>query len=188
VSATREAVGETREGRAAPSRSWPGVLAWALYALVLGLFASYPLLDRLLRDAGRPDLALLTPFVVAPTLAALTAATVGVVLAGRRPRHPVGWLLLALGLSMAVGGTIAGYLPYTVIVHPGGLPAANILARVYAPLTDAALAALGFVLLLTPTGSAPSPAGAGGASPPRPPWPCWRWRPPSLRGRWTPAS
>jgi hypothetical protein len=52
---------------------------------------------------------------------------------------------------------IAGYLPYTVLVRPGSLPAASLLARAYAPLTDLALAALGFVLLLTPTGSAPSP-------------------------------
>jgi hypothetical protein len=132
------------------------VLAWALYALVLLLFATYPWLDRLVRDAGRPDLALLAPFVVAPSLAALTASTVGAVLASRRPRHPVGWLLLALGLSMAVGGLAAGYLPYTLIVRPGALPAADLLARIYSPSADAALAALGFVLLLTPTGSAPS--------------------------------
>jgi hypothetical protein len=132
------------------------VLAWALYALVLLLFATYPWLDRLARDAGRPDLALLAPFVVAPSLAALTASTVGAVLASRRPRHPVGWLLLALGLSMAVGGMAAGYLPYTLIVRPGALPAADLLARIYSPSADVALAALGFVLLLTPTGSAPS--------------------------------
>src|SRR5215207_7935854 len=138
-------------------RAWPAVLAWSLYALVLLLFATYPVLDRLARDAGRPDLALLAPFVVAPSLAALTASTVGAVLASRRPRHPVGWLLLTLGLSMAVGGVIAGYLPYTVIVRPGALGGAALLARIYAPLTDLALAALGFVLLLTPTGSAPSP-------------------------------
>jgi hypothetical protein len=132
------------------------VLAWALYALVLLLFATYPWLDRLVRDAGRPDLALLAPFVVAPSLAALTASSVGAVLASRRPRHPVGWLLLALGLSMALGGLAAGYLPYTLIVRPGALPAADLLARIYSPSADAALAALGFVLLLTPTGSAPS--------------------------------
>jgi hypothetical protein len=138
-------------------RAWPAVLAWSLYALVLLLFATYPVLDRLARDAGRPDLALLAPFVVAPSLAALTASTVGAVLASRRPRHPVGWLLLTLGLSMAVGGVIAGYLPYTVIVRPGGLGGAALLARIYAPLTNLALAALGLVLLLTPTGSAPSP-------------------------------
>jgi hypothetical protein len=138
-------------------RSWPAVLAWVLYALVLALFATYPWLDRLVRDAGRPDLALLAPFVVAPSLAALTASTVGVVLASRRPRHPVGWLLLALGLSMAIGGMAAGYLTYALIVRPGALPAAGLLARVYSPSADTALAALGFVLLLTPTGSAPSP-------------------------------
>jgi hypothetical protein len=163
-------------------------LARALFALVLLLFATYPLLDRVMRDAGRPDLALFAPFVVAPTLAALTASTVGWVLASRRPRHPVGWLLLTLGLSMAIGGAIAGYLPYTTIVRPDALPAAGLLARIYAPVTDLALASLGLVLLLTPTGSAPRPAGAGGPSPPQPPWPRWRWRPPSRRGRWTPGS
>jgi hypothetical protein len=157
VPATGRAVEQVQGGRAGRSRSWPVALAWGLYGLVLALFATFPVLDRLLRDAGRPDLALLAPFVIPPSLAALTASTVGVVLASRRPRHPVGWLLLGLGLAMAAGGTIAGYLPYTVVVRPGSLPAANLLARVYAPMTDLALAALGFVLLLTPTGSAPSP-------------------------------
>jgi hypothetical protein len=135
----------------------PAILALALYLVALALFATFPVLDRLMRDAGRPDLALLAPFVIAPTLAAFTASTVGVVLARRRPRHPVGWLLLTVGLGMALSGVLAGYLPYTVIVRPGALPAAGLLARVYAPATDLAVAALGFVLLLTPTGSAPSP-------------------------------
>jgi hypothetical protein len=58
---------------------------------------------------------------------------------------------------MAIGGAIAGYLPYTTIVRPDALPAAGLLARIYAPVTDLALASLGLVLLLTPTGSAPSP-------------------------------
>jgi hypothetical protein len=150
-------VATDRADRAARPGSWPAALAWALFALVLLLFATYPLLDRMVRDAGRPDLALFAPFVVAPTLAALTASTVGWVLASRRPRHPVGWLLLTLGLSMAIGGAIAGYLPYTTIVRPDALPAAGLLARIYAPVTDLALASLGLVLLLTPPRSAPSP-------------------------------
>jgi hypothetical protein len=143
----------TSEHRGGPA----GLLAWVLYGLVLALFATFPVFDRMARDAGRPDLGLIQPFVVPPSLASLTASTVGAVLASRRPRHPVGWLLLGLGLAMAGGGVAAGYLPYTEIIRPGSLPAANLLARVYAPMTDLALAALGFVLLLTPTGSAPSP-------------------------------
>jgi hypothetical protein len=155
VPATKRAVEEGQAGAARPR--WPAALAWALYGLVLALFATFPVLDRMLRDAGRPDLALLVPFVIPPSVAALTAGTVGAVLASRRPRHPVGWLLLGVGLAMAAGGTMAGYLPYTVVVRPGSLPAAAFLARIYAPITDLALAALGFVLLLTPTGSAPTP-------------------------------
>ena len=62
----------------------------------MALLASFPWLDRLLRDAGRPDLALLAPFSAAPTLAAVLASTVGLVLALRRPAQPVGWLPLAM--------------------------------------------------------------------------------------------
>jgi hypothetical protein len=133
------------------------VLAWALLVVELLLVATFPWLDRLIRDAGRPDLALLAPFSVPPTLAALLAATVGAVLASRRPRHPVGWLLLTLALVMATSGMAAGYVPYALVVRPGALPAAGLVARLYTPLVDLAIAVLGFVLLLTPTGSPPSP-------------------------------
>jgi hypothetical protein len=146
----------TSTARRPSPRSWPARLAWALWALALVILAGFPWLDRLLRDAGRPDLALLSTFSVAPTLAAVTASTVGVVLASRRPRHPVGWLLLALGLCLCTSGAAAGYVAYGLVVRPGSLPAAAHLARLYPAVTDAALAALGFVLLLTPTGLPPS--------------------------------
>jgi hypothetical protein len=90
-------------------------------------------------------------------VAALTAGVVGAVLASRRPRHPVGWLLLAMGLDMAVSGAAVGYIPYGLIVRPGALPAANVVARIYPVTIAAVLAVVGFVLLLTPTGSPPSP-------------------------------
>ncbi len=61
-------------------------------------------LDHLLRQAGRPDLLELTPTAIPPVLAGVSAATVGAVLASRRPRHPVGWLLLALSLSLNASG------------------------------------------------------------------------------------
>jgi hypothetical protein len=103
---------------AARPRSWPAMLAWALLALELLLFATYPWVDHLLRQAGRPDLKVLAPFAIPPTVAALTAGVVGAVLASRRPRHPVG-CLLAMGLDMAVSGASVGYISTAWSSVPG---------------------------------------------------------------------
>ena len=78
-----------------------GVLACGLWALVvLGLVAT-AWLEHLLGRAGRPDLAHRGVQLVPTVLAALSAATVGAVVASRRPSHPVGWLLLGLLLTRA---------------------------------------------------------------------------------------
>ena len=138
-----------------------GVLAWGLWALVmLGLAAGF-WLEVLLRRAGRSD-----PLdtAVAPTVATVSAATVGAVLAGRRPRHPVGWMLLACGLSLSAAGVAGGYAPYGLQVRSGALPAAAWVAMYYPATALLALVLLGLVLLLTPTGSPPSPG-----------WRWWAW-------------
>jgi hypothetical protein len=64
------------------------MIAGAVFALSLLALGTYPWLDGLMVRAGRPDLGLLIPFAAAPTLAAVTASAVGLVLATRRPRHP----------------------------------------------------------------------------------------------------
>ncbi len=138
-------------------RRWLAGLAWALWALVMLGLAAVPWLDSLLRQAGRPDLAAFVPgSVVGPLLAVLSAATVGAVVASRRPRHPVGWLLLGFALALTASGVTSSYVTYGLVARPGALPAANVAARLYPVTIAAALAVVGFVLLLTPTGSPPS--------------------------------
>ena len=132
-----------------------GMGLWAL--VLLGLVVT-AWLNHLLRRAGRLDLAQRGAPPVRTALAALSAATVGAVVASRRPSHPVGWLLLGLGLSVPWSDVLDGWVDYGVLARPGSLPAARYLA-VYSPAVFmAGLACVGFVLLLTPSGSLPSPS------------------------------
>jgi hypothetical protein len=84
-------------------RRWPCGLAWALWALAMLGLASVPWFGHLLR-AHRSDLTQLNAGTIPYVVALVIAPTVGAVLAGRRPGHPVGWLLLALGLSLSGSG------------------------------------------------------------------------------------
>jgi hypothetical protein len=85
---------------------------------MLGL-AGAACLDRLLRQAGRPDLAQFNADGVPALLAAVSADTVGALVASRRPRHPVGWLLLALGVTESVEIVADGYGSYGLQARPG---------------------------------------------------------------------
>jgi hypothetical protein len=116
-------------------RRWAAGLAWGLWALAMLGLAVVPWMDSLLRQAGRPDLVVLVPgSVVGPVLSLVSAATVGAVLASRRPRHPVGWLLLGFALSLTASGVITSYVIYGLLARPGALPTADLYARAYGPL------------------------------------------------------
>jgi len=140
------------------ARVWPrwrpGVLAWALWALVMLGIPVAVWLTHLLRQAGRSNQAGSNVDTSIYLLAVVSAVTVGAVLASRRPRHPVGWLLLALGLWFTYG-----YASWVLLAWRGAPPAVGSAAKDIAVVVMAAC--IGFILLLTPTGSLPSPR--------------WRW-------------
>ena len=144
----RATIGMTPGGRPPGARRWAAGLAWALWTLVLLGLTVTPWLNQQARQAGRSDLGSDANTAIYG-LVAVSAATVGAVLAGRRPRHPVGWLLLALGLWF-----VYGYAGWVLLAWRGAPPAVGTAVLDANVVVIPAL--IGFVLLLTPTGSLPS--------------------------------
>jgi hypothetical protein len=155
--------------RAAPTaagRRWTAPLAWTLAGLALLLLVPATRLALLLDAADLPGTKDSTAATVAAyatvMLALVSSAIVGAVLASRRPRHPVGWLLLGVGLSIGLSVLVESYTKYGLLVPAGSLPGAHYLVGfAVVTFTFIWLSCAGFVLLLTPTGSLPSPR--------------WRW-------------
>jgi len=137
------------------------VLAWTAAGLtVASLVPAFRLVSLVwLEDSSNaaPTLATIAPV----TLAVVSAATVGALVASRRPAHPVGWLLLGVGLAVATNVLVEPYVKYGLEVRPGSVPGARYLVPILYSSYPVGLACAGFVLLLTPTGSPPSPR--------------WRW-------------
>jgi hypothetical protein len=152
-------MGMSPVARPARARRWPAALAWALAGLTMLALVSAGRLAVL--SAGLPEAQPSIAAIGAVILAIVSAATVGAVLASRRPAHPVGWLLLGVGLGLAVNILVERYVNYGLLVRPGSLPAARYLVGLTYVTIFIWLSCAGFVLLLTPTGSLPSPR--------------WRW-------------
>jgi hypothetical protein len=141
---------------------WPAVLAWTVAGVtLLSLIPGQWLLSRTWL-AGVDEVEPAVVGAVLPVaLVVVSSVTVGALVASRRPRHPVGWLLLGVGLGVVSNVLVEPYVKYGLVVRPGSLPGASLLVGFVYSTYFVALCCAGFVLLLTPTGSLPSPR--------------WRW-------------
>jgi signal transduction histidine kinase len=80
----------------------------------------------------------------------------GILIASRRPRNPIGWIYL--GASFALGVVIFGqlYAIHVLLVDPGALPGGHVMAWISVLFLPVAICLLPFLFLLFPTGHLPS--------------------------------
>jgi hypothetical protein len=129
----------------------PQALAvWATWAVALGL-GILALVEALPTGIGTAGFAAATLLVVLPTV------TVGALLVTRLPHHIVGWLLLAGGVSFAVGNGSGALADYGLNVHPGSVPGAIWFAVLSQAMNGTFIGLLGgYVPLYFPNGRLPS--------------------------------
>jgi hypothetical protein len=92
---------------------------------------------------------------LAATPAAILYATLGALVV-RRARNVIGWLLLGVGAGLAIMASASAYAVLG-ITHPGTLPAPEPVGLLAEWSFVPVFSALGFMLLLFPSGTLPSP-------------------------------
>ncbi|MEP6697818.1 MAG: hypothetical protein ABJA34_13215 [Pseudonocardiales bacterium] len=141
--------------------TWLSRLAAATFSASLLLLLATILLDALSALQRARSGISLSQAVGAPafSIAFFTFSVVGFVIARRRPAHPIGWLLLGIGLSWGLRGFLFdSYLPWTLKTHTGSLPAAPLVGAISFPLWVPCVGLMGtFLILLFPDGRLPSP-------------------------------
>src|SRR5215207_10206695 len=95
-------------------------LAWPLCGLTLILVACVVAFEVLYR-VSLAGLVFLLVFVVA-------SALVGAVVASRQPRNPVGWFFVVSATCWAVNEATGRYAVYGLLIEPGSLPLARLMA------------------------------------------------------------
>ncbi len=132
----------------ARSASW---LAWSLWAISVALTGlSLVLLILILRypDVHVFDWWLGNALVVVD-------ATVGAIVASRRPENPVGWLLCLSGVAVGASSFTSQYAIYALLARPGSLPAGEAMAWISAWMLPIMIGIQVSYLMLFPTGRLP---------------------------------
>ena len=135
---------------------WPAAAALAVWCITVPIGVTAVLIvDHILRryPAGAPAVTHLedVPFIVA----LCASATIGALVAWRRPEHPIGWLLLAFGFLVVESGFVEEYLSLHLLAGQRA-PGSAVLASLDDKQFVMILGVLGLILLLTPTGRLPS--------------------------------
>jgi signal transduction histidine kinase len=128
------------------------IVVACFWVITLGLCIVAVVLGTMSQPGGPPAYELL------PLLPGVMAfGTSGGLVVWRRPRMAAGWLLMAVGLTWALGWMVIAYVGHAMVVGPERLLAVGGAAWVFNWIWILSFAALGFFFLLFPDGRLPGP-------------------------------
>lgn len=137
-----------REAIRLAQTSWLAWFTWVLYVIIA-------IVTLLLQFKDDPSSWLNALF---DALTLLAFATVGSLIASRRPENPIGWLFCISTLLWALGSLLQEYTTYALITVPGSLPAGALMGIIGHWIGGIGFfLMLTFLLLLFPSGHLPSP-------------------------------
>jgi hypothetical protein len=128
-------------------------VAWALWAFFIA--ATALLLVLLTVNGFASSTPLPTELLLAVAMTAF--ATVGAVIASRRPDNAIGWLFLAIGVVTNFSNLAAHYARYALVTASDPLPGGAVAAWFSHWALGLGIEMIVFLLLLFPTGHPPSP-------------------------------
>jgi hypothetical protein len=106
----------------------PRIVKWLAWSLVaLSLIPTALSLLFLVLNLSYPNTHIYD-YWLENTIAAISFAPVGALIASRRPENPVGWLMCLLGVAFGIGHFSSQYAIYTLLAQPDSLPAGAVLA------------------------------------------------------------
>jgi len=133
-----------------------GRLAWSMWAIFMACIG-FGLLLQGLRHPSSIGTAL-SHMELEPALAFVGFATIGSLIAARRPENAIGWIFCTIGLGTGVVFFAEAYADYALVTRPGSLPGGQVMAWIYQTVWALNKGLLvTFVLLLFPNGRLPSP-------------------------------
>ena len=113
--------------------------------------------DRLLVQAGHSALTVYTTGSWVMVAGVVSSSVVGAAVVRDQPRHPVGWLFLALSSAILLSPVFAAWYAWGAVARPGSLPVPGLAASLDNSSWIPWFVLVALILGLTPTGTWLSP-------------------------------
>jgi hypothetical protein len=127
-------------------------IAWSLGAVAVAFILAGALTQLLTPQGQLPSGLRSSPTEILDSLTNLGLPIIGALIASRRPRNPLGWILILAGLGLGVSTFGGAYAAYSLLIEPELLPAPYAFAWVSNWSWTLGVGLLPFLLLLFPTG------------------------------------